>query len=202
MARHVDKSHKIALFGGTFDPVHLGHIHLAESAKTQLRLDEVRFLPCQISPHKLDQKPTPAADRLQMLRLATAKLPWAVVDDFEIQREGPSYSWQTAEAMVARFPESRIYWIMGVDQWRVLPQWARAERLAECVEFIVSARGEKPEPQLGFRLHTLDDEHPAAATLIRAEVSRGAVDHPWLDPAVSDWIRECGLYHSSLDDLL
>jgi nicotinate-nucleotide adenylyltransferase len=137
-----------------------------------------------------------------MLKLATAELPWAVVDDFEIRHDGPSYSWQTAEAMVAKFPGARLFWIMGVDQWRVLPQWARAERLAECVEFIVSARGEKPEPRRGFRLHALDGEHPAAATLIRAEISRGAVDHPWLDPAVSAWIRQRGLYQGTLEDSL
>lgn len=197
MAGAMAEPRKIALFGGTFDPVHLGHIHLAESAMTHLGLDEVRFLPCQISPHKLATKPTPAEDRLKMLKLATAKLPWAVVDDFEIRHDGPSYSWQTAEAMVEKFPGDRLFWIMGVDQWRVLPQWARAERLAECVEFIVSARGEKPEPRQGFRLHALDGEHSAAATLIRAEISQGAVDHPWLDPAVSDWIQERGIYSAS-----
>ena len=92
---------KIALFGGTFDPVHLGHIRIAQQAKDALGLDEVRFLPCRISPHKTDSRPASGADRCEMLRLATAGLPWAVVDDFELHQAGPSYSFETAEAMAA-----------------------------------------------------------------------------------------------------
>ena len=186
---------KTALFGGTFDPVHRGHIHLAETAKEKLHLDEVRFLPCRISPHKLDFEPSSAADRLEMLRLATANLPWAVVDDFEIRREGPSYSWQTAEAIAEKFPDARLFWIMGGDQWRALPDWAKPERLAACVEFVVFARGEKPQPHEGFRLHALDGGHPASATTIRQAIARGEMNHPWLDPAVSAYIREHRIYH-------
>lgn len=189
------KLRKIALFGGTFDPVHLGHIHLAETAREQLGLDEIRFLPCRISPHKLDQMPTSAQDRLQMLRLATAHLPWAVVDDFEIGREGPSYSWQTAEAMAAKFPEARLFWIMGGDQWRVLLDWAQPERLAACVEFIVFTRAGKPEPRDGFRMQALDGGHPASATEIREAIARGDGGHPWLDPAVNAYIRQHRIYH-------
>jgi nicotinate-nucleotide adenylyltransferase len=186
---------KIALFGGTFDPVHCGHIHLAEVAREKLHLDEVRFLPCRISPHKLDSEPTSAEDRLEMLRLATAKLPWAVVDDFEIRREGPSYSWQTAEAMAAKFPGARLFWIMGGDQWRALPTWARPERLAACVEFIVFEREGEPQPHEGFRLHALDGGHPASATAIREAIAGGEKAHPWLDPAVERYIREQRIYH-------
>jgi nicotinate-nucleotide adenylyltransferase len=193
----MSESRKIALFGGTFDPVHHGHIHLARSAREKLHLDEVRFLPCRISPHKLDLMPTSAEDRLEMLRLATANLPWAVVDDFEIRREGPSYSWQTAEAMAEKFPGTRLFWIMGGDQWRALSDWAEPRRLAACVEFIVCARGETPMPQDGCRLHVLDGGHPASATKIREAISRGQATQPWLDPAVSRWIRDHRIYQNA-----
>jgi nicotinate-nucleotide adenylyltransferase len=131
---------KIAIFGGTFDPVHLGHIHLASLAQTALALDEVRFLPCQISPHKPGSSPTSGAERGEMLRLATADISWAMVDDSELHQTGPSYSYQTAEAMAERFPGARLFWIMGGDQWQALPRWKYPERLAKCVEFIVLAR--------------------------------------------------------------
>jgi nicotinate-nucleotide adenylyltransferase len=185
---------KIALFGGTFDPVHLGHVHLAEIARDMLGLDEVRFLPCRISPHKQDTKPASADDRLEMLRRATAGLPWAVVDDFELRRDGPSYSWQTAEAMAERFPEARLFWIMGGDQWDALLKWKYPERLAAHVEFIVFTRAGRLNPRDGFVLHALEGGHPASATTIREDFARGETNHPWLAPAVSSWIDERSLY--------
>ena len=187
---------KIALFGGTFDPVHLGHLHLAEIARQSLALDEVRFLPCRISPHKTGTTPTPASDRLEMLRLATTGLPWAVVDDLEVKRDGPSFSYQTAAALAARFPQASLFWIMGSDQWDALPRWEQPERLAELVGFIVFARGKHPLPREGYVLHVIEDGHPASATAIREAIARGASSHPWLAPAVAAWIAQHQLYHT------
>jgi nicotinate-nucleotide adenylyltransferase len=188
------EARRIALFGGTFDPVHLGHVHLAETAKKAFGLDEVRFIPCRISPHKAGTLPTSPLDRLEMLRLATRDLPWAVVDDFETKREGPSFSWRTAEAMKAGFPDARLFWIMGTDQWDALPQWARPEKLAACVEFIVFSRGRPPAPREGYVLHALEGGHPASATAIREEFGAGETLHHWLHPDVSRWIAEHSLY--------
>ncbi len=185
---------KIALFGGTFDPVHLGHLHLATLAKDSLGLDQLRFLPCQISPHKLGSSPASAADRYEMLRLATAKIPWALVDDYELHREGPSYSYQTAEAMAARFPEAQLYWIMGSDQWAALPDWKHPEILADLCEFIVFARGEIPQAREGYRMQVITDEHPAAASEIRQAIFENRIPPPWLHPAVAAWIKERQLY--------
>ena len=194
MPNAMSETRNIALFGGTFDPVHLGHVYLAEAARNVLSLDEVRFLPCRISPFKSGNTPTAAADRLEMLRLATQDLPWAVIDDFEIRREGPSFSYQTAEAMKQRFPQDRLFWIMGTDQWDVLPSWAQPQRLAACVEFIVFARGTPPQPRDGYVLHVVAGEHPASATEIREAITAGETAHPWLNPAVAKIITERGLY--------
>ena len=186
---------KIALFGGTFDPVHRGHIHLAGLAKKSLELDEVRFLPCHVSPHKTDRHPASGDNRCEMLRLATAELPWALVDDFELKREEPSFSFQTAEAMAERFRDCRLFWVMGGDQWEALPKWKHPERLAQCVEFIVLSRGEKILlPREGYTLHEVHGEHPASAIAIRMAISQGASEHPWLMPDVAQWIEKKGLY--------
>jgi nicotinate-nucleotide adenylyltransferase len=192
-------SRKIGLFGGTFDPVHLGHIHVAEAASAALELDEVRFLPCRISPHKTGSEPTPARHRLEMLRLSTRDLPWAVVDELEVGRAGPSYSWQTAEEMRRRFPEARLFWIMGTDQWEVLHLWKHPERIAACVEFIVFARGQAPAARDGFIFHPVTCDHPASATAIREAIraGRGPHPHPWLHPEVARWIRQHQLYQES-----
>ena len=185
---------KIGLFGGTFDPVHLGHLQLATLVHDTLALDEIRFLPCRISPHKSGTAPTSGEDRVEMLRLATRGLPWAMVDDFELHQPGPSYSYQTAESMAGRFPGARLYWIMGGDQWEALPRWKHPERLAACVEFAVLARGETPQPREGFKLQVIRGNHPASATEIRTAISTGAASHPWLAPAVAKWIRVNGIY--------
>lgn len=186
---------KIALFGGTFDPVHLGHVHLACLAVELLDLDEVRFIPCRISPHKTDRTPSSPEDRLKMLEIATADLPWAVVDDLELRRDGLSFSWQTAEIMAERFPGSRLFWIMGEDQWEALPRWAKPERLSQLVEFIVFARsGKALAPRDGFRAHFLTGEHPASASAIRASLHEGKAPSVWLHPNVARWISGHGLY--------
>ncbi|MES2657655.1 MAG: nicotinate (nicotinamide) nucleotide adenylyltransferase [Verrucomicrobiota bacterium] len=189
---------KIGLFGGTFDPVHLGHIHLATLAKEALQLDEVRFLPCRISPHKTGTAPASGEDRCEMLRIATADLPWAVVDDFELTQIDPSFSYLTAEAMAGKFRDARLFWIMGGDQWDALPRWKNPERLAARVEFIVLARGETPPPRDGYRLHVVQGQHPASATAIREAVSNGLTEIHFLDPAVAKWIEEKGLYRQDL----
>jgi nicotinate-nucleotide adenylyltransferase len=187
---------RIALFGGTFDPVHLGHLHLAELAKNQLALDEVRFLPCRISPHKTGIAPAPPEHRLEMLRLATAGLPWAVVDDFELQHPGPSFSYQTAEAISAREPSARLFWIMGGDQWDALPRWSHPERLAAAVEFIVLDRGQPSLPRPGFRMCRIPGAHPASATAIRRAVADGVDPQslPWLPRPAATYLQAHGLY--------
>jgi nicotinate-nucleotide adenylyltransferase len=184
---------KIGIFGGTFDPVHLGHVHLATLAKEALDLDQVRFLPCQVSPHKSGTAPVSGEDRGEMLRLATAELPWAVVDDFELKKDGPSYSYETAEAMVERFPKARLFWIMGGDQWDALPRWSHPERLATVVEFAVLARGETPQPRDGYRMHVIQGDHPASATRIRKSLSM-RLTPSWLNQETAGYIESRRLY--------
>jgi len=185
---------RIALFGGTFDPIHLGHVEIARRARDLLELDEVRFLPCHTSPHKVGIVSALAADRLEMARLATGDLPWAVVDDFDLSRPPPSYSYETAEEMARRFPGARLFWLMGADQWRALPRWKEPERLANLVEFIVSARDGEPVPRAGWTMHFLKVTHPASATAIRQALLEGRSELPWLDPKVEDFIRRQRLY--------
>jgi nicotinate-nucleotide adenylyltransferase len=187
---------RIGLFGGTFDPIHLGHLAIAARAREGLALDEVRFLPCHTSPHKIGVASAPAADRLEMARLATRGLDWAVVDDHDLTAAPPAYSVRTAAEMARRFPGARLFWIMGADQWRALPDWKEPDRLAELVEFIVFARDGEPAPHPGWRSHFLSGTHPASATAIRRELTEGRLPESMLDPAVADFIRRRGLYNA------
>ncbi len=184
---------RIALFGGTFDPVHEGHLEIARRAHEALDLDEVLFLPCHVSPHKTGRRTAPPEDRLEMVRLAVAGLLWATVDDHDLRGPQPAYSYLTAEEMSRRFPGARLFWLMGADQWRALPHWKEPDRLAELVEFIVCSRDGAPAPRHGWRAHFLAGEHPASATAIREALAAGKEAH-WLPPEVADHILRRGLY--------
>lgn len=185
---------RIGILGGSFDPVHLGHVHLAGAARQALALDRVLFIPCAISPHKLDQPPTPAQPRLEMLRLALRQLPWARIDERELKAPAPSYSWQTAESLKAENPDATLFWIMGSDQWQALPRWTEPQRLARCVEFIVLTRDKVPQAMEGYTLHPLQADHPASSSAIRRALAAGQNLSAWLDPQVESWIRQHGLY--------
>ncbi|MFD2257964.1 nicotinate (nicotinamide) nucleotide adenylyltransferase [Luteolibacter algae] len=181
---------KIGVFGGSFDPVHEGHIHLATLAKEAVELDEVWFLPCGVSPHKMETPPSDGALRAHWLRIAIAGLPWAKVSDIELTAEGPSYSYLTLRRLSEKYPANDWYWIMGGDQWTALPRWKNSETIAKLASFIVLARdGVAIDPRPGYRLHTVTGEHPASATAIRAALAAGEKDIPYLDKDVASAIR-------------
>lgn len=185
---------RVAIFGGTFDPVHLGHLHIAKTAREKLDLDLVIFIPCKQSPHKERATLANERERCAMLSLALDDYPWAAVSTIEIDQPPPSFSWLTAEALKDVFPDARLYWLMGTDQWKVIDQWARSDHLASMVDFIVFQRGDEPLPHPEYQAHFITGEHPAEASQIRAADCQGIVHHQWLDPKVEQFIQANGLY--------
>ena len=186
---------RIGLFGGTFDPIHMGHMAMAMAAKEALCLDRVIMIPCAISPHKSDA-PAAGECRLEMIRIASKRHPWLESDWIELERRGPSFSWETAEEFRRRYPEARMFWVLGEDQWEALPRWEKPERLAALVEFVVMGRdGRDGGEREGFRAWFLPGVHGASAMRIR-EVLRGGGDPgpDLLDPRVMKYIRRRGLY--------
>lgn len=188
---------KIALFGGSFDPIHLGHIEIARRAMESLKLDEIRFIPCKISPHKLNHPPAAADARLEMLRTALADYPWATIDDTELNEPPPSYSYKTAARIQLEQPSARLFWLLGTDQWEALPRWREPEKLAAMLEFIVFTRGNLPHPREGWRMQTIHGSHPASSSTIREGVRSGAIPSEWLPKGVEKLIEHHHLYRSS-----
>ncbi|MDX1952770.1 MAG: nicotinate (nicotinamide) nucleotide adenylyltransferase [Verrucomicrobiota bacterium] len=151
------KPSRIGLYGGSFDPVHLGHLLVAQSAYEELRLERVFLIPASQNPFKPDRKLAAGSTRLLLLRLALAGITWAEVDSQELQRGGLSYSIDTVRSYRARFPEAELFYLVGADHVEQLNKWKEAEELAKLVEFLIIPRpgetaGRPPAP---FRSHLL-----------------------------------------------
>lgn len=188
---------RLCLFGGSFDPVHLGHTALAAAAWHRCNLKKLIFVPAWRSPHKQDDDaPAPAAHRLAMLRLALASASWAEVSPWEIDRGGPSYSWQTADHFASEAgADVDLCWLLGADQWAKLHTWAHPEKLAALLTFLVFPRGEVPiAPRSGVRHETIDFRHPASSTVVRAAARAGQPLDGLVSPAVAAYIRKHRLY--------
>lgn len=139
---------KIGLFGGSFDPVHLGHLLVAQAALEELELDRIFFIPAAQSPFKPDAKPISAAERIKMLHLALAGNTRAEVDEQEIMRGGISYTIDTARDYVRRFPNAKLFYLIGADHVVQLPKWREANELAGLLEFLVIPRPGQPKAEI------------------------------------------------------
>ena len=135
---------RVGVFGGSFDPVHMGHLGVAEEARERFGLDRVVFVPAAQPPHKGTKTLAAAADRLQMLRLAVMGNPHFLVSDIEMRREGPSYTIDTLDEIQRIYPEYQAYFIVGADSLADLHTWHRAEELVREYDFIVIGRPGAP----------------------------------------------------------
>jgi nicotinate-nucleotide adenylyltransferase len=136
---------KIGLFGGSFDPVHLGHLLVARGALEELGLARLYFIPAAQSPFKPGAAPAPAAARLQWLRLALAGETACEIDDLEIRRGGVSYTIATLRHYAEKFAGAELFYLIGSDQAALLPQWREPQELARLAEFVVVPRpGQAP----------------------------------------------------------
>lgn len=134
---------KVGLLGGTFDPIHIGHLLAAQAAQESAKLDEVWFIPTSTPPHK----PQPGADsstRQRMLEAAIAGNPAFRVEDIELRREGISYTIDTVITLQESFPEVMFYWIVGSDMVKDLPNWRKIDELAERITFVGLERPDQP----------------------------------------------------------
>jgi nicotinate-nucleotide adenylyltransferase len=131
---------RIGVFGGTFDPVHVAHLILAEQCREQAALDQVWFIPAARPPHKPERVLTPFAARLEMLALAIAGQPAFRIDELEKARPGPSYTADTLAALCSRCPGDEFFLLIGSDTLHDLPHWHAPQRVAELATLLIVAR--------------------------------------------------------------
>ncbi|HYT88009.1 MAG TPA: nicotinate-nucleotide adenylyltransferase [Gemmataceae bacterium] len=138
---------RIGVFGGTFDPVHLGHLILAEQCCEQGRLDQVWFVPAASPPHKQEQTLTPFAQRVEMLALAIAGQPAFRIDELEKDRPGPSYTVHTLEEIKRRQPDDELFLPIGSDTLLDLMNWYQPQRVVAMAGLLVTHRPGWPLPR-------------------------------------------------------
>ncbi len=188
---------RIGLFGGSFDPVHTGHLLLAQAAIEELGLTRLFFILAAQSPFKTDNQFAPAAARMQLLRLALAGKTNCEVDDQEIQRGGVSFTIDTVRDYVRRFPGAQLFYLIGADNVASLPKWREAGELAKLAEFAVIPRpGDEAVPlPAPFRGQTLQGfPFGVSSSQIRTRVQAGqTIDH-LVPTAVAEALRNNRLY--------
>lgn len=194
---------RIGILGGTFDPVHKGHLHLARSAQRRLRLDRVYFVPAYLSPHKagLRASMSPARFRYAMLKLALAGRRYFRLSAFELKKRRKVYTIETVRAFRRRFPgRHEIFLLTGADNLAILHQWKDVGKITKICRFIAAARpGAKKRNVPGIQWLEIP-RMPVSATEIRARARRGRSLRSWVPAAVERFIKRQGLYKAEPGD--
>jgi nicotinate-nucleotide adenylyltransferase len=188
---------RLGLFGGSFDPVHCGHLLVAQAACEELQLARLFFIPAAQSPFKPQNVPAPAADRLRLLRLALAGAPHYEIDEQELRRGGTSFTIETVRDYATRFPQSELFYLIGADHVPTLPAWRDAASLAQLAGFVVIPRPGQPPVSLpppfqgrqltGFPLGV-------SSSQIRRRIQNGQSVQGLVPDTVAEAIRNSGLY--------
>jgi nicotinate-nucleotide adenylyltransferase len=194
---------RLGIMGGTFDPIHYGHLFIAEEARVNFRLGRVHFIPNGSPPHKSDQVITPATHRYAMTLIAVSSNPAFDCSPIELNRVGPSYTIDTLDALRGTYPGAELFTITGVDAIAEIMTWERHEQVIQKTTFIAALRP-------GFDMQLLKDRLPRAyldkillvgstalgisSTDIRARVRHGASIRYLTPDGVADYIAKHRLY--------
>jgi nicotinate-nucleotide adenylyltransferase len=187
---------KIGLLGGTFDPIHIGHLLMARTALEQMDLDQVIFIPSCVPPHKKSPTLFSAMDRLEMVRLAVTQVPEFAVSDFEIQKGGRSYSVDTVRHFRGISPTSaKLYFIVGGDAISQLDTWKDADQLKTMCSFVsVNRPGySRGDAELKYHAVTMNGIE-MSSTEIRRRILQGKSIQFLVPDAVLGYIRDKKLY--------
>lgn len=192
---------RIGVYGGSFDPIHQGHLILAEYVRENLSLDKILFIPAAISPHKTRHQVTPAPLRLKMVELAIADNPYFQFSDIEIKRGGISYTVETIKTLREDYSlrQDQLLLLIGSDNLLDLPKWKEPERLLALCQVAVLPRPgfDIEEAEERFRKRVLVLQTPLieiSSQQIRRRVKQGKSIKYLVPPSVERFIKEKGLY--------
>lgn len=197
---------RVGILGGTFNPIHKGHIAVAKAAYDQLNLDEMLIMPSGIPPHK--EGVISSEDRLNMVRLATKDYPYMIVSDYEIIREGTTYTAETLTRLTESNPDTEYIFILGADSLVNMPDWYKPEVIFRLATIAVCKRNDTDESELDKSIKVLTDKYNARIIVLEFDyvnISSHEIREcvyryknknilQYLEPDVLDYIKEHGLY--------
>ncbi len=197
------------MFGGTFNPPHLGHMAAARACVEQLSLDRLLLMPAAIPPHKvLPEGSATASQRLEMCRIAARYIPHCQASGLELEREGPSYTCETVELLAEQYPGDELWLVIGTDMVLSFAHWREPEKILSHCSLAVVARDEGDRERIAQTAQTLRDTLGAQVDIIRAPALpasstqvRGGEKGELLHPAVAEYVRQNRLYLPTLDAL-
>jgi nicotinate-nucleotide adenylyltransferase len=185
---------KIGILGGTFDPPHLGHLIMAEQVLDLCGLDEVRFMPNNLPPHKVKASNSTTDDRFRMLKLAISDQPLFQIEAIELERDGKSYTYDTMVLLKDREPDNEFYFIIGGDMIDYLPKWYKVDELFQLVHFIGVKRptyiGETDYPVKFVNTPSIH----LSSSMLREKIAKGESVKYLLPDQVINYIEVKGLY--------
>lgn len=196
---------RIGIFGGAFDPPHLGHVALAQAAVDQLRLDQLLIFPTGQAWHKA-RSLSPSPHRLAMAQLAFAQVPNARVDARELQRAGPTYTVDTLRELRREHPGAQLMLVIGADQAEALHSWRESEEIARLATICIAARARPGEALAAFDASNLPQARfepvelppmPVSATEVRKRVAAGEQVTQLVPPGVARYIDQHFLYQTT-----
>ena len=187
---------KVGILGGTFDPVHLGHLIMANEAYHALSLDELRFMPSAVPPHKKSHLITSNDHRIKMVELAIEDIPYFKLERIEFERSGLSFTYDTINQLKIREPDIEIFFIIGGDMIDYLPQWHKIKELMNDVQF-VGIRRTGSSGETDYPVHMLETPMiDLSSSFIRQRLNQN-IDVTFLLPyKVFEYIKQEGLYES------
>jgi nicotinate-nucleotide adenylyltransferase len=188
---------RLGIFGGSFDPPHLGHLLPVIDAAESLALDAVRFVPAAVQPFKVGRASASPEHRLAMTERLVAGVPGLGVDSVEITRPGLSFTVDTLATMAAQYPEAELVLLLGADTFALLDEWREPERIRQLATIAVLVRGGDRMPDTGNRagVKLLQTRRvDISSTELRARVADGRTIRGFVPDAVADYIAEHRLY--------
>ena len=200
---------KVGIFGGTFDPIHIAHLILAEHAWEQFQLDTVLLMPCAVPPHK-EREITPALHRSRMIQLAIEDNSHLKLSCFELERMGKTYTADTIQMLNKEHPECEYFFILGADSLFDIENWYHPEQILEQIRIIAAVRGDMERNDLQKQIDYLQERYPSSqitlldtplidisSTMIREHVRQGKTIKYYVPKDVEKYIYQQKLYQES-----